>query len=1423
MERQLVEFVTYRGDRLFDGAVDVSWLIQDREKAKLAAGAFVFHGPTYHGVDQQDIGTGHGHRLIDTANFALQVIRHCNGKEERPFTLAIAGYGTGKSHLATALSVLLSEPSSACAQDILSNFKIADSDLHSTALRELADMQSPALVVSLNGMGNFDLAAEFTRQIMHFLNTAEIDASALDALRPRFKTAANLVQRLTDEEIEELTNECDLTDVSDVVMQLQEHDETVYAVAHAYLSRLGFPIRAIGDETVKDVIDTVCREYVGEGRTFTRLVVLFDEFGRYAEFATVRSQIAGSGVLQQLFEGIQTNADKATFIGFIQFDLNTYVQRMGQEYRNEILRVSTRYQSAEKAYLSINLETLLANLLEKKDQVALDRHFDCEAEYDTSESFMKSINSWFPQSSNHRLWADSKEFHRIIRKGCWPLAPYASWLLFHLAAAGQHLQQRSALSLLNEAFKHFSTSMIPGFSWQLHATDIWSEDLERELLIAEEGGNRGTIAHAYANVIAKVGQHLAKDEEKLLRAVVLASKLGLVAQDRNNAINALAALSGLSGRLAEKYLKSLEDERNVLSWDDRFNQFEIIGDTVSRPQFLAFLRQKVVDKYDARSRAQLFLRRAGEFCPDVLRDRLCDFAEKHNISTMEWSFASKIVNLNELPRILQEAVKEWKSSIAVDQSRGTIVYCYVEPENDLTRRQAQTVTILKNYARDEKLKALPILVVFLHDGDGLVGQCLAELTVLDEDLNEQDRTRFGNLVGAHHQKCQDLLNSSLRDLIKQQQFAVFGHVEVASQKLDGVCCSIFEAVYPEILPFPCDGFSTRQGNAAETCHSLTLELIRGNLSYNEVMAKAVRDKNRANEVLKNCWKIFLTNGDVGQRPNQENVRAIFSAWENSLKDHGGFIPLSELLLIACRPPFGANIASAGLLLGVYLCARQKVFEARAGESQYELSELNGDMLFRGKYLDLGKLNILLLLPKEAEVGSEWGNFLDEWESALCVSYQEQIKCLERSTELKARVSPPKAEVYRISLLETKTKEAHAKLAAIDTKVSNAYERIESAEKRGDLHILTFSAIKLKEVIAQMQADALYPQGDIERYQHEVDLICQRVIQNFDSWLARQAPRGRATKDASDFERFMRETERNLQKLGLDEQEDKVDSYVANALRQINALAAAQSLAENIEGWLTEHSISRAQRVADLRNDADTAKENLKKVSETLRIISVPSLESAKIRLNDFIKSIKQREKEFTAHLSRILDSSLPVSKIEELIQEVDDLERIFERCDSDIDTLRTMRRALNFYKDASIRLCDGNLSENAFATLWSELNEKAEEISDDEPPWMPEDVMPLLHKCALKKREELGLCWLTDMENEVSGITGQDIAVASNLHSRLQQLPGYLTKSQNRRVKELQSNVEAHLNKLKVEWLLEKYSELDAKSRATFLKAIGIA
>ncbi|RLB74094.1 MAG: hypothetical protein DRH03_02155, partial [Deltaproteobacteria bacterium] len=70
MRLTLHDIIKFRGDRLFNGAVSIDWFLTDGEKRRKAAESFVFHGPKYHGVTQDDIGHAHGHRLQDTASFA---------------------------------------------------------------------------------------------------------------------------------------------------------------------------------------------------------------------------------------------------------------------------------------------------------------------------------------------------------------------------------------------------------------------------------------------------------------------------------------------------------------------------------------------------------------------------------------------------------------------------------------------------------------------------------------------------------------------------------------------------------------------------------------------------------------------------------------------------------------------------------------------------------------------------------------------------------------------------------------------------------------------------------------------------------------------------------------------------------------------------------------------------------------------------------------------------------------------------------------------------------------------------------------------------------------------------------------------------------------------------------------------------------
>ena len=771
MSKLLKDIVGFRGDRLFNGAVNIDWFNSDASRTRAAAEAFVFHGPAYHGVSQDDVGVSHGHRLQDTASYARSLIRRCYGIEEQPFALAIAGYGTGKSHLGLSLAALLRDPEGDVAEAVLASVDLADEGIGSEIRAILSEANQPCLVVALNGMQNFDLTTEVTRQILQQLKLAELDTRPLDNLRPRFAQAANLIRMAATntDVVSALMDACEAKTVEDVLEKLEQQDESVYREVHEVLAARSIKITALGGESIQDVIDVVSREYCGIDKHYRCIVVLFDEFGRYTEFATVRSHIAGSGVLQDLFEGVQANADRVCFTGFIQFDLNAYVQRVAPEQRNEILRYVTRYQSANRVYLSINLETLIASLIEKKKPVELAHRFDGDEARNDSDAIIANVLRWFPQSQNHRLWSDAEQFHTVVRKGCWPLSAYSTWFLFHFAAAGKHLQERSALALLGDVFERYDSLPLPGNTqWSLAPVDFWSDPLQQELITSEEGGQQGSITHAYASVTAKHGTQIGEDLTGLLRAVVLASKMGMKASDKGDAIEALSKLSGLKSSLADKGIQQLQDEYNVLEWDDSFKQFDILGDAVPRTQFLSYVRQRVASIYDESGKAALFASKATTWC-DLLGDLDCDFAEENKITTREWHYTGVTSNLDVLAMQLKLAAEDWSQALAVDESRGTIIYCYIEPSRDPEVVAADAKTLLRTAALQSKASAVPILMVLLWDEDGVLGQSLAELAVLDASVSEDDRARFGNLIPAHQEKVRAVVRSQVESMLKRRQ------------------------------------------------------------------------------------------------------------------------------------------------------------------------------------------------------------------------------------------------------------------------------------------------------------------------------------------------------------------------------------------------------------------------------------------------------------------------------------------------------------------------------------------------------------------------------------------------------------------------------------------------------------------------------
>lgn len=1424
MIRHLRDIVKFRGDKLFHGAVNIGWFGTDESRTKAAARAFVFHGPTYHGVSQTDVGTAHGHHLQDTASFTRSLVRRCYGIEDQPFTLAIAGYGTGKSHMALTLSALLSCPTGDTAKAILAGIEAADHTIGSEIRTVLREARQPCLVVALNGMQSFDLTTEVTQQIMRQVKAAGLEIKPLDELRPRFSQAASLIRmaRTNRDLVKEIVTACDVEKIDAVLARLEQQDELAYSKVHTVFLARGMPITALGGESVRDVIDVAVREYCGDGKLYRSLLILFDEFGRYTEFATVRSQIAGSGALQDLFEGIQANTNAVCFAGFIQFELNTYVQRVAPEHRNEILRYVTRYQAANRVYLSINLETLIANLLEKKSPRDLDRWFDDSRARQDSIAINKKIARWYPQSRNHRLWCDQDQFHSVIRKGCWPLSAYSTWFLFHLAAAGKHLQERSAIALLGDTFDRFKDAAVEdGGTWCLAPVDFWSDALQQELITSEEGGQQGSITHVYASVDARHGAQLADNLKRLLRAVVLASKMGLKVSDKDEAIEALSELGGLDPSIAKKGVSLLHKEYNVLEWDDVFKEFDILSDAVPRTQFLSFVSQRVASTYDEPGKAALFASKASRWC-DLLGDLECDFAEENEITTREWRYQGVTSSLEVLPMQVKLAYDRWACAIGVDDPRGTIIYCYVEPSRELEAVVADTGKLLRSAAIEAGTAALPILVVLLSDEEGILGQALAELAVLDESMSEEDRVRFGNLTAAHKEKMLQVVRSQVESMIKKRFYITGFKEKIEAHRLSHAGTDLFARIYKNPVTFPFDGFSTARGNAADSCQELTAELLLGRLDYDAVMGKPVRIKNRAITVLKDAWGIFAQNGNVRSRPSQPIIRSLTEKWDDLLVSGDRRLPLGTVLRQLCAPPYGANAASAGLFLGVFVAPRQeKMNVVRSGQA-YAVSQWVQDGIFRGKFIDIqGMHDVDLVLLGEGS--SEWDVLLDEWEQAE--NYSAKCACLKRADELKARVPVPPTLRYREIHLEELSRVALKAIVDFENQQKDAVGKIESGIERNDVGSIAWGGGALTDLITRIESEKpLWTEHQIKELRPDCERARQGIVQCFSEWLARQAPRDGTPDATGDFKhKMLRLIGPNLKKLGFDELCQELEARTFQIIKNVEMAADARQLIRDVRSWITAHGdAARIGRVAEIRALQGVGKEYTSKMKAISEQVRMPDVAEVRSQLSDTMAKMQDAEAAIVKRASKLWQTKLQSEDdLANLPAEVESLTTSFENCDADLQDLSLMRHALRMYQNSYHQLENERLTWREFEILAGKCQSALQEaLGDKELPWPPAETINGLVAAITKRRYDASKAWIDALEAESAKVAGMSASDANHLHLRATNAPAVITEVHAKRLKKVVKDIESRLDNLKIEWLVEKYKELPVQLRKKFLQII---
>jgi len=1135
----------------------------------------------------------------------------------------------------------------------------------------------------------------------------------------------------------------------------------------------------------------------------------------------MRSQIAGSGVLQDLFEGIQANSGSACFIGFIQFELNAYVQRVAPEYKNEILRYVTRYQTANRSYLSTNLETLIAHLIEKQDSDYVTRWLDTSAGKKHAVDIVGNLRKWFPETKNHRLWSDADQFHTVIQKGCWPLSPYSTWLLYYLSAVGKHLQERSAIAILGEVFERFNKYRLSEERFfTISPALLWSEALQQELLNAEESGQRGAITHSYTSVIARHGSSLSEELISILRAVVIASKLGLQIADRAEATRALAALAGLSEIDTQKGLQDLEQEFNVISWDESFRSFDILGEAVPKTQFLAFIRQNIAKKYTELEQTKLFASRALEFCP-FLGDRSSDFGEENKITTKEWSYQGVTSNLISLPTQVQFAIDRWRRALGVDVPRGTIIYCYVERNRVMEKVAAETVKMLREASRQRQVTALPILVVFLYDETGELGQALSELDFLTNGLSEQDRSRFGHLVEVHREKIRNVVVQKTEELVKQRRLFSALKDEFKATLIDRVGTELFNRIYTSPLPFPFDGFSTLRGNAADDCHQLTLELMSGRLDFNSVIAKPPRIKNRAVTVLKDSWRVFTPSGEVAKRPGNPIAGQCISRWQDQLSDPDDQLCIAEVLRELCMPPYGANLASAGLLLGVFVANRIEKLQVIRKEEKFSIAQWMGDNIFRNKLFDLEVLgdDAICLVGKES---SEWEEFLNEWEEAE--SYLDRKHFFEKASQLKKRIHVSPALRYKLNALEEQAQKAIERLESMSDGQSNALEKIETGYQKGKLAFVSWGAAELEKLCESMSLEQpLWTDHQIEEMRPDIERARQFIIQNFDEWLQGVRPKGATPEAVGEFKSKMKQIAGNFTVLDLDELAEKTNARTAQILKNIEAIAEANQLAQDVQRWLIPlKDCKHIVKVAEIRSLRDAGKAYADRLKSIPDKFQSPDIRKTRENLMTVLDKLSSIEKIAKDRLSKIFQSSVSsYEDIDHIKDELESLLAIYEHCEQDLEDLHEMQNALRMFQRDYAAMSDLQLTWNEFEDV-AKMSQAAalESLEEAEIPWSPADIYSAFVAEISKIREQNSQDWIDALEKEVKGIARMTVEEANRLHSRMEKPPGTLTVADRKHLTSMMKKTESRLEQLAIDWLVERYRALPDHSKQKFLALI---
>ena len=1395
---QLKDIVIFRDDLYFDGAVQADWFYQERQ-IEAVAKSFVFHGPQNHAVSQTEFG---GHGLMDTASFALRLA----GKMEKPeegsaMTLAIAGYGTGKSHLAVTLSTLFSGEQwmPSLHEAILNNVSRADAGI-ANALRPL--VKKPRLVLTLNGMRDFNLHYELLRTAEKALRLYGSNLDVLSKLNKVKETATSFVERSFDllhTQFMETAATSGLSASAEMLKEcllsgLDEPNGIAFDVVNqVYTEFNGHPIRLDEGVSAGSVLDTLLQDCCGLHGQFDSIVILFDEFGRFLEYVSENPTAAGDSALQQIFESIQNAEGEIQFVGFIQSDIKSYLQRVDKS--SNISRYIDRYDAGEKVYLSSNLETIFANLLEKKNpdlyrHVVLSR-FDAEASQ--QRLLFNNLQKWLPL---HGVWNGWPEYKRIILESIYPLHPLSTYLLCHLT---NWLQSRSSLTLLSEKLRLMGDMTLdPAKPLPIiYPAELLKGSFFDELLNAEEQGRqRSQFCILLNSIYRKFDTKLTEEAKSILLSNLVLRICHFHFEQRDDLLEALCLSSGLSIAQVETALQLLEDEYAVLSYDDRLICFDFVADSVGANEFRNFLRAA----QNRRSfHAEMLMQNDIQECAGVLTPIVTEFGPKHGIQTREWSFVQHIDSMsNACAETVNQAYLELKTHTLPNMERGSLLWLYASKETP-TSKIDELVEIVKDLGQMQA-----VVVMVLDDTDNSLQDAILAYRVL-ADMKDEDKSHYQRFYADALDKAREKVSLLFADLKQQRKAITAGGVEATSKRLKSYLSEIFETIYPKVIPFDFEGFDTKTASGAaykNYCTVLKWILVE-HMSYISLKSQSSDVKNRIESLLgphgQFSWRA-LNQEYKSIVPANAAVSKLYSAIESILTTKK-VVPFKQIAAKLTSAPYGMNEYSAFLFLSLFseLCA----YTTRLEYDDTKYSTVSwAEIVLQDKKYDtkvFGKTRLLLI-----DVGETIGRYRQIYTRIKKnTDFTKILGLREELDKLKLEEAVPEALEAEDDLATMLLSEGDKVRKVYIERIMNIDSSLHKAKK--DLN--PYSALQVAFEAQKLRMETfssgrfVYSTEQLDELDGYIEMAKMIAAASFaDGWIKRFNCSG-ADKLGS-YKAFASKAEDLFDHYGFTRESIEMASKVNLEVARIQLMIDQEALINNCEQYMLTSQIRQGMTQENLSAFVDQANDFLSEFKK-FDYESAQNFVELRMRILGRIEELSQALKEFKTQLDAIWNALNDISC-------VDDVQHVHARIEAilgsgltegDRQDFEKIDHELNQFLADTKLLYQRSLKRSELQSVCDEMKTQYSHMEIDVTPVI-DGIFAELHD--VMERQE------TTWTKEFLMIEPSDMSQAAldKWKHDTQPLPSYVSSEVASRYATLASAVDQEISKQRVEYIVLLFSQL---------------